>query len=191
MTVVSAVLMWAMLLAFRAIDARRTTRERPPMARGMDQQAPPAPRLQVSDALDMERLRRAEDAALEHATWVDPRQGTVRLPVATAIDLVAAHGLPKPGAAPAALPPDPTSPPLNQPSVGTIMPAPGMGLGQVAPSAAAPMSQPGLAMAEPTPAAPAPAARRPPTAGRMPAPAAAPRPPEFVKPPAPGPGGLP
>jgi len=59
---------------------------------------PPEPRLQVSDAADLIRLREVEDSALNSYAWIDPAAGTVRLPIARAMDLLSERGLPsRPG----------------------------------------------------------------------------------------------
>jgi AcrR family transcriptional regulator len=52
------------------------------------------PALQPNPAVDLERLRRTEDALLTSYGWVDQREGLVRIPIERAIELVAERGLP-------------------------------------------------------------------------------------------------
>ncbi len=60
---------------------------------------PPEPRLQgivqpVQPRVELEQLREDEDQILNNYGWVDPAKGTVRIPIAQAIDMVAQKGLP-------------------------------------------------------------------------------------------------
>ena len=55
---------------------------------------PPAPQLEETPRTDLERERAAEDAILNSYGWVDKQQGTVRIPIDRAIDLLAQKGLP-------------------------------------------------------------------------------------------------
>jgi hypothetical protein len=48
----------------------------------------PQPRLQVSEPLDLEKLRREEDALLNGYGWVDREKGTVRIPIDEAMRLL-------------------------------------------------------------------------------------------------------
>jgi hypothetical protein len=195
MTIVSAVLMVVMMRLFSHADARQgaSLPAPPPVAAP----APPEPRLQESARADMDAMRAREELDLEHAYWLDARQGTVRLPIEVAIDLVAARGLPAAPATGASTSID--RGPTNQVSPGTVLPAPGQGVGQLGPSAAAPVSLSGATLpatdeparppllATPAPAptsAPATAPRPPaPVATSAPAPVAAPAP--APRPPAP------
>jgi hypothetical protein len=56
---------------------------------------PPAPRLQVTTAVDIEQLRQREEQALTTYGWVDKNAGVVRIPVSRAIDLMVERGLPQ------------------------------------------------------------------------------------------------
>jgi len=126
--VVSSILMWWMLRGFQKYDERRDIR---PSAIEIanPQQPPPAPRLQVapgfevinpqeggqppskSDREDMEGERENEDKALSQPGWVDQRQGIVRVPIETAMQMVAQRGLaPLGAAAPAGAPQPPQKP---------------------------------------------------------------------------------
>ncbi len=58
-------------------------------------QAFPAPRVQTDDGnQDVTDLHLREDLLLEHYSWVDQSQGTVRIPIERAMALMAARGLP-------------------------------------------------------------------------------------------------
>jgi len=72
------------------------------------QQLPPAPRLQVRPWDELRALRAQEDQTLETYGWMDTKNGTVRIPVDKAMDIIAQRGLPTrtPGAVPKTAPPD-------------------------------------------------------------------------------------
>lgn len=55
---------------------------------------PPQPRLETTPILDLQAMRDAEDKILNSYGWVDKSKGTVRIPIAQAIDLLAQRGLP-------------------------------------------------------------------------------------------------
>jgi Na+-transporting methylmalonyl-CoA/oxaloacetate decarboxylase gamma subunit len=61
----------------------------------------PTPRLQMDDGdQDVVDLHAREDLLLDHYTWVNQQQGTVRIPIGQAMEIVAQRGLPViPGAA--------------------------------------------------------------------------------------------
>ena len=48
----------------------------------------PAPRLQISEARDLEELRARENARLQGYGWVDAKTGTVHIPIDRAMDLL-------------------------------------------------------------------------------------------------------
>jgi hypothetical protein len=54
----------------------------------------PGPRLQIEPALDLARLRAAEQAQLAGYGWLDRERGVVRIPIERAMGLIAARGLP-------------------------------------------------------------------------------------------------
>ena len=90
--VVAALLMWWLLKGFEHYDEKRDVRLSP-VERAHPQQPPPAPLLQGNPVADMTEMREREDRELNQAAWIDRQQGTVRLPVADAIDIVAARGV--------------------------------------------------------------------------------------------------
>lgn len=87
LVLVALALMW---LLFRYLAGQQAPAVAPsPM---VVQEPPPAPRLQVSPATDLERLRASEKAILESYGWVDRSSGIVRIPIERAIELVAERG---------------------------------------------------------------------------------------------------
>jgi len=65
-----------------------------------EDQTPPAPRLQNTPIRDFDDYRAEQDAQLESYGWINKEQGTVRLPVARAMELALERGLPQPKAQP-------------------------------------------------------------------------------------------
>ncbi len=55
---------------------------------------PPEPRLQVDEPVTWQRELDRQNAAISRYEWVDRNAGTIRIPVARAIDLLAERGLP-------------------------------------------------------------------------------------------------
>jgi len=84
----------------------------PPMASSLDpRRVPPAPRLQTLPTQDLDAARAEEDRTLTTYGWVDEHAGTVRIPIAEAMRLLAERGeapLPK---APPSAPPSPGASP--------------------------------------------------------------------------------
>ena len=55
----------------------------------------PTPRLQTDDGYDeIYVMHQKEDLLLDNYTWVDQQQGTVRIPIERAMELIAQRGLP-------------------------------------------------------------------------------------------------
>jgi hypothetical protein len=55
----------------------------------------PTPQLQMDDGdQDVADLHAREDLLLDHYTWVNQQQGTLRIPIAQAMQIIAQHGLP-------------------------------------------------------------------------------------------------
>jgi hypothetical protein len=57
-------------------------------------QLPPAPRLQVAPAQDLDHYLAAEQQELSTYGWVDQKAGVVRIPIDRAMDLLLQKGLP-------------------------------------------------------------------------------------------------
>ncbi|MGE3541217.1 MAG: hypothetical protein AB7N91_27765 [Candidatus Tectimicrobiota bacterium] len=80
---------------FSSATARQVRRDTPPAP--MAQTAsplPPEPRLQVKPVQDLQQLRSEEEALLQSYGWIDQSTGTVRIPIARAMELLSARGLP-------------------------------------------------------------------------------------------------
>jgi hypothetical protein len=192
--IVSVIAMWGMFVGFDAFDRRNASREQAApampeaMRHSMQQTAPPGPLLQAAPAEDMTALRAENDRLLQHAGWVDRAQGTVRVPIDVAIDVLAARGLPKVTTPPLAemaahgSTADEGRPPTDQPSPGTLLPPPGQGMGSLGPPSAGAGQQPAPAMPEP---------ESPEGARKQAAPSRQPVPRTPVLPPPPPPGGMP
>src|SRR5579864_6987298 len=185
--------MWGMFVGFDAFDRRSAARQpaAPAMPESMRQGAPPGPRLQESPAEDMTSMSAENDRVLRHAGWVDRAQGTVRVPIDVAIDVLAARGLPKVTTPPLAemaahgSTAEDGRPPTDQPSPGTLLPPPGLGIGNLGPPSAGAGQQQAPAMPEPANAAGSAGARQAAPPSRQPVP----RTPAL--PPPPPPGGMP
>jgi hypothetical protein len=80
----------------RAGEERRAAEAvpRPALALPPEYEVPPAPRLELDPSFDLRRLRAEEERLLGAWAWADEEAGTVRIPIATALDLAAAGELP-------------------------------------------------------------------------------------------------
>jgi hypothetical protein len=58
----------------------------------------PNPRLQIKEAVDLAKLRAAEEADLDSYGWIDRNSGTVHIPIDRAMQLLLQRGLPDVGA---------------------------------------------------------------------------------------------
>ena len=194
--IVSAIAMWGMFVGFDAFDRRNAAPPAAPampesMSRSMQQGAPPGARLQASPSEDMTSMSAENDRLLQHAGWIDRAQGTVRVPIGVAIDVLAARGLPKVTTPPLAemaahgSTADDGRPPTDQPSPGTLLPPPGLGIGNLGPPSAGAGQQFSPAMPEPASAAGPAGTRQPVAPPRQPVPRTP------VLPPPPPPGGMP
>jgi len=91
--------MWWLFLGLRRLE-RQEDPAPPPLAEEARPPLPPEPRLQSSPDEDMRALRAREDRALHEPAWIDQGQGTVRLPIDLAMDVIARRGLPAGAASP-------------------------------------------------------------------------------------------
>jgi hypothetical protein len=94
--------MWAMF-HFLAKRADEVNEANPPAMMKDRPSLPPEPRLSglrarpenpVTPAVELNQMHADEDAILDNYGWVDPGKGTVRIPIALAMDMVAQKGLP-------------------------------------------------------------------------------------------------
>lgn len=90
--VVVHLLMWWLIKGFNRFDDTRAAAPQP-LPEANVQPAPPEPRLQTSPEEDLRTMRAQEDNLLGQPGWVDQRQGTVRVPIETAMEVIAARGL--------------------------------------------------------------------------------------------------
>ena len=66
----------------------------PPQVTYTQPTLPPEPRVEDKPYLQLQNVRKLEDHVLTSYAWVDQREGTVRIPIDRAIDIVAQKGLP-------------------------------------------------------------------------------------------------
>jgi hypothetical protein len=82
------------LFGMAKLMAYLTTRQpggRPISPLATTQQLPPSPRLQITPRLDLAQKREAENAVLNSYAWIDRSNGTVRIPIDRAMELIAAR----------------------------------------------------------------------------------------------------
>lgn len=93
LTATLLLVMWGMALMFHYFGATQSLG--PPASPFADVRTlPPQPRLQVEPRLDLEQLRRGEEAMLHSYGWVDRNSGVVHIPIERAMDLLLEKGLP-------------------------------------------------------------------------------------------------
>jgi hypothetical protein len=88
--IVVAGLMLGLYDVFAAREARLSPPANPLVA-AEGPRLPPEPRLQVHPVKDLRELHEAEAAILDHYAWVDKSAGLVRIPIARAMDILAAR----------------------------------------------------------------------------------------------------
>jgi hypothetical protein len=88
-TIVAAVLMWWLLAAF--LSGAEAADPRPgPAAAAAPRELPPGPRLQARPEVDAARMTAREELILSSYGWTE--EGGLRIPIARAIDALAARG---------------------------------------------------------------------------------------------------
>jgi len=108
----AAALMWG-LFHFLAVDARSEDRAMPDNVAGAIHRLPPQPRLEARPLALRTRLNASENAQLTTYGWIDRKAGTVHVPIARAIDLLAERGIAATATAPAASPVQGAAAPLK------------------------------------------------------------------------------
>ncbi len=86
-------LIWGLLRGFDKWDDRQDVPLTPIEAATPQPQDFPLPRLQTLPEQDLRLIREEEDRLIGRAGWVDPQQGTMRVPIDVAIDVIAARGV--------------------------------------------------------------------------------------------------
>lgn len=82
------------LFAFFAHREDKVNPPNPPAMMAEKPTEPPAPRLQPEPLRELKQMHDNEDALIGSYGWVDQSKGIVRVPIDTAIDIVAQKGLP-------------------------------------------------------------------------------------------------
>jgi hypothetical protein len=122
-TIAVLILMWWLFVGLDRLE-RAADPPPPPLREARARHLPPEPRLQSTPDRDMLELRAAEDRLIERPSWIDQKQGTVRLPIDLAIDVLARRGLPATQGNPARIPGSLTVPAPAAPTPVTTAPAP-------------------------------------------------------------------
>lgn len=86
-------LIWWLLRGFDKLDDRRDAPLTPIEAAAPQPEDFPQPRLQTLPEADLQEMREEEDRLLGRAGWVSRQQGTLRVPLDVAIDVIAARGV--------------------------------------------------------------------------------------------------
>jgi hypothetical protein len=80
---------------FRYLEYHPLTETQPsPMAETAGPQFPPAPRIEVHPAIEIEALHAQENAILSTYGWTDKKAGVVRIPIDRAMELQLQRGFP-------------------------------------------------------------------------------------------------
>jgi len=93
----AALLVGAMLAAFLTIGIFRyfhSANKVDQTAKENPQQIPPEPRVEERPYEQLISVRAREERILNSYAWVDRKEGTVRVPISNAIDMLAQKGLP-------------------------------------------------------------------------------------------------
>ena len=85
-------LIWGLIKGFSSFDTRRDPVPSP-LAEENRQPPPPGPQLQTTPEIDLRDMRQEEDRKLGGAGWIDQQQGTVRVPIDVAMEVIAGRGL--------------------------------------------------------------------------------------------------
>ena len=86
-------LIWGLLRGFDKLDDRRDVPLTPIEAASPQPAEFPGPNLQTDEPKDLRTMRAEEDLLLGKASWVNRQEGTVRVPVDVAIDVIARRGV--------------------------------------------------------------------------------------------------
>jgi hypothetical protein len=92
LTMVAAVVVTAALFyRFYKVEIANQT---PPSPLSYTREPTPGPKLAVNPGQDLQTMRAAENSVLNSYDWIDKDKGTVRIPIARAVDILVERGLP-------------------------------------------------------------------------------------------------
>jgi hypothetical protein len=101
LAIATVVVVFAIIALFKFLEKREDAKNPPPIASMMNdrQKLPPEPHIQPVPSesqppQQLQELRDTEKEILSNYGWIDQSKGIVRIPIAQAIDMVAAKGLP-------------------------------------------------------------------------------------------------
>jgi hypothetical protein len=93
--VIIFLIVWGMMHYFKLHEPAKAGQANLPVTSSREF---PKPRLQVIGAVDLAKLRIAEEADLNSYGWIDRNSGVVRIPIERAVQLLLQRGLPDVGA---------------------------------------------------------------------------------------------
>jgi|SRR5713101_1964180 len=102
LAVVASFILCVYILRFTTNLAARSETPLPPSHQGVEPTMPPEPRLQgvpgheTDPQLDLRNKRDADEEANRKLAWIDQQAGIAQIPVADAMKIIAAKGLPVP-----------------------------------------------------------------------------------------------
>jgi len=99
--VVTALVCWGMFRYFTAHEMEKPASESP---FAKTRQLPLGPQLQVNPLQDWQKYKEEQEKSLETLDWVNRSEGTVRVPIELAMQLLVKQGVPVQGEATAAPP---------------------------------------------------------------------------------------
>ena len=102
--VVVSLVCWGMFRYFSGHNVNRSATDSP---FADTRQLPLGPQLQVNPREDWLKYRDEQEKSLETYEWVNRSAGTVRVPIAKAMELLVKKGVPVQGESPVAVPPKP------------------------------------------------------------------------------------
>jgi hypothetical protein len=86
--------LWVTKRMFRSFETTAKRLDAPVHPLALTQETPPAPNLQTTPRLDLEKHEQAMREQLDRYGWIDRPQGIVHIPIERAIELTAERGLP-------------------------------------------------------------------------------------------------
>jgi hypothetical protein len=90
--VVVALIIWGFFAVLLTTINDEPVERRTAAAPGLSMKEPP---LQVSPRSDIDAMRERDDRALKNTAWIDRERGLARVPIETAMEMVAKDGVPR------------------------------------------------------------------------------------------------